>query len=65
MSLRLFEGGYALQRVPPGRQLIAVVEYLEPGAERDPATLERLRRNAMPIALGEGESRTLDLKPAP
>jgi len=56
------QGGYAIQGVPPGRYLIAVVDYLEPGAERDPATLERLRRGAMAVTLGEGEARTLDLK---
>ena len=56
------QGGYVLQGVPPGRYLLAVVDYLEPGAERDPATLDRLRRGAMAVTLGEGEARTIDLK---
>jgi hypothetical protein len=56
------QGGYVIQGVPPGRYLIAVVDYLEPGAERDPATLERLRRGAIAITLGEAESQTIDLK---
>ena len=56
------QGGYVIQGVPPGRYLIAVVDYLEPGAERDPATLDRLRRSATALTLGDGESRTLDLK---
>src|SRR5688572_10609925 len=59
------QGGYVIQGVPPGRYLIAVVDYLEPGAERDPATLQRLRRGAMAVTLGEGEARTIDLKLTP
>ena len=56
------QGRYVVQGVPPGRYLLAVVEYLEPGAERDPATLERLRRNSTALTLRENESRTVDLK---
>src|SRR5688572_3329676 len=59
------QGGYVIQGVPPGRYLIAVADYLERGADRDPATLERLRRGAMAVTLGEGEARTIDLKLTP
>jgi hypothetical protein len=55
------KGGFAIEGVPPGRYLLAAAEYLEPGQERDPATLERLRRSAMPIALADGESKPVDL----
>jgi hypothetical protein len=56
------KGGFLLQGAPPGRYLIAAVEYLEPGQERDPSTLERLRRAATPITLADRESKTVDLK---
>jgi hypothetical protein len=59
------QGGYVLQGVPPGRYLIAAVDYLEPGQERDAATLERLRRTATTVTLADGESRALDLKLVP
>jgi hypothetical protein len=59
------KGSFVIEGVPPGRYQIAVVEYLEPGQEREPATLERLRRGAMAITLGDAESKTIELKLAP
>ena len=56
------QGRFTIRGVPPGRYLIAAVDYLEPGQERDPATLERLRPRAIAVTLGEGEARTVDLK---
>ena len=56
------QGSFLVQGVPPGRYLIAAVDYLEPGQERDTATLERLRPRAIAVTLGEGEARTVDLK---
>ena len=58
-------GRFTMRGLPPGRYLIAAVDYLEPGQERDPGTLERLRRNATALTLAEGESRAIDLKLAP
>ena len=59
------QGSFLVEGVPPGRYLIAVVDYLEPGQERDPATLERLRRTATAVTLADGESKALDLKLVP
>jgi hypothetical protein len=58
------QGSFLVQGVPPGRYLITAVDYLEPGQERDPAMLERLRRGATLVTLGEGESKMVDLKMA-
>jgi hypothetical protein len=59
------QGSFLMQGLPPGRYLIAAVDYLEPGAERDPATLERLRRVATPLTLADGEAKTVDLSIVP
>ena len=59
------QGRFTMRGLPPGRYLIAAVDYLEPGQERDAATLERLRRQATAITLSEAESRSVDLKLAP
>ena len=59
------QGSFLVQGVPPGRYLITAVDYLEPGQERDTATLERLRPRAIAVTLGEGEARTVDLKLTP
>jgi hypothetical protein len=59
------DGGFLFRGLPAGRYLIAAVEYLEPGQERDPSTLERLRRGATSLTLGEGESVTGDLQLTP
>jgi hypothetical protein len=59
------QGSFLIQGLPPGRYLIAVIDYLEPGQEREAATLERLRRTATAVTLADGESRALDLKLVP
>jgi len=38
------------------------VEYLPPGEETNPETLEQLKSHATSLSLNEGEPRTLDLK---
>jgi hypothetical protein len=50
------QGGFQIQGMPPGRYLMAAVDYLEPGGEQDPSLLGRLRERAMPITLEEGEN---------
>jgi hypothetical protein len=38
------------------------LDYLEEGASDDPEVLESLRSKATKLTLGEGETRTLELK---
>jgi hypothetical protein len=57
-------GGFSI-RVPPGGYFMTALEYLQPGQERERATLERLRRLARPIALVEGQTETATLTLTP
>jgi hypothetical protein len=59
------DGRFVLPALPPGRYLIQAVGYLEPGEERNPETLARLRTGATSFSLAEGESRTLNLRVVP
>jgi hypothetical protein len=38
------------------------VDYVEPGEWTDPDYLDRLRQKATSFSLGEGETKTVDLK---
>jgi hypothetical protein len=53
------QGRFSLRGLPPGRYLVAAVDYLQPGQERDPKTLERLRSRATAITLTEGATQTV------
>jgi hypothetical protein len=59
------EGRFKLSGVPPGRYLAAAVDYLEPGEERNPETLSRLRTSATSFSLSDGEARAINLKVTP
>jgi hypothetical protein len=48
--------------MPPERYLAVALDQLEPGEERNPEVLERLRSFGTSVVLREGESRALDLK---
>jgi hypothetical protein len=56
------DGRFRIRGLPPERYAALAVEYLEPGEELNPETLERLRPSATIFALAEGEVRALDLK---
>ena len=55
-------GNFRVAGLPPERYLAVAVEFLEEGASQDPEVLERLRRDAIPFTLGEGDRRTVDLR---
>jgi hypothetical protein len=59
------EGRFRLGGLPPGRYLAAALEHLEPGEERNPETMMRLRTVATAFSLAEGESQTINLKVTP
>jgi hypothetical protein len=56
------EGRFQIRGLPPGeRYFVAALDYLEAGEEQDRQLLERLRSRATPVALGDGEQRSLQL----
>jgi protocatechuate 3,4-dioxygenase beta subunit len=55
------EGRYTM-RLPAGDYYAAAVDYVEPGQWTDPEFLESLRGRATRFTIGEGETRTLDLR---
>jgi hypothetical protein len=55
-------GRFRIEGLPPGRYLGAAVDYLEPGEERDPDRLKRLADSAVPVTLGEGEVKNINLR---
>lgn len=56
------EGRFRIASLPAGSYQAVAVEYLAQGEWGDPEVLERLKREASSFTLGEGESRTLELK---
>lgn len=55
------QGRFSIRGLPAGRYLVAAVDYLPPGQERDPRTLERLRSGAAAVALAEGATQDVTL----
>jgi hypothetical protein len=58
------QGQFRILALPPGRYLAAAVEYLETGEERDVELLTRLEPAAQRLTLGEGETKSINLKTA-
>ena len=59
------QGRFSVRGLPPGRYLVAAVDYLPSGQERDPKTLEHLRSRATAVALAEGGAQNLTLTVIP
>jgi hypothetical protein len=55
-------GRFTIVGLPPERYLAVAVEYLEPGEENNPDTLDQLKTMATSLSLTEGETRNADLK---
>ena len=53
-----------MRGLPPARYRVVALDYIEPGEEGNPETLEQLRPTGTAITLGEGESRTVEIKVA-
>ena len=59
------QGRFSIRGLPPGRYLVAAVDYLQSGQERDPKTLERLRPRATAVTLTEGATRSVTVTLVP
>jgi len=56
------DGRFQVRGLPPGeRYLVAALDYLEAGEERDRQLLERLRSRATSVTLGDGEQRSIQV----
>ena len=53
------QGRFSFVGLPPGRYLVAAVDYLQSGQERDARTLERLRACATAVALAENATQNV------
>jgi protocatechuate 3,4-dioxygenase beta subunit len=56
------DGRFKIAALPPGDYAAVAMDYVEPGESSDPEFLERVRMQATPFSIGEGEAKTLDLK---
>jgi hypothetical protein len=55
-------GSYRIGAIPAGEYLVIAVDDVEQGEWFDPAFLEQIRTKANRVTIGEGETRTEDLK---
>jgi Carboxypeptidase regulatory-like domain len=56
------DGRFKLRTLPPADYQAVAVEYVENGQWTDPDFLESVQQAATHVAIGEGETKTLDLK---
>jgi len=59
------QGRFKVRGLPPGRYIAVALDYIEPGEETNPETLEQLRSRGTSLTLREGELRAMDLRVAP
>ena len=56
------DGRFRAAGLPPSDYYIIALDKMEPGQNNDPEFLERIRPRATSFSLGEGETKTLELK---
>jgi hypothetical protein len=56
------DGRYKVRALPAGDYYAIALTYLDPEDAGDPEFLERIRSKATPLVLGDGETKSLDLK---
>jgi hypothetical protein len=56
------DGRFKITGLPAGRYYAIAVDYIESGDATDPEFLDRVERKAIGFSLGDGETKTLDLK---
>jgi len=56
------DGRYKVRALPAGDYYAIALDYLDPAEAGDPELLERLMMKSTPFTLGDGETKSLDLK---
>jgi hypothetical protein len=58
-------GRFDVRGLPAARYLAVALEFLEPGEETNPETLEQLERLGTPLTLDDGGTAIVSLKVSP
>lgn len=56
------DGKFVIRGLPAGDYLAVAIDYVEEGMWNDPEYLEMVRRDAQPLALADGEGKSVSLK---
>jgi hypothetical protein len=56
------DGRFKIRGLPPAQYFAVALDYVEPGDSNDPEFLDRIKSKASTLSLGEGETKTVDLK---
>jgi hypothetical protein len=56
------DGRFKLTGLPPGDYLVVALDYLDTDQWMEPEYLERVRSKATSVAIGEGETKSVDLR---
>lgn len=59
------DGRFKVTGLPAGDYYAVALDYVEPGEMNDPEFLDRVKERAITLSLGDGETKTLDLKLTP
>jgi hypothetical protein len=58
------DGTFTFKRLPPGDYSLAAIDDVEPGEWFDPAFLQRIEPTAIKVSIGDGETKTQDIRAA-
>ena len=56
------EGRFKMPGLPPGQYLVIALDYVEQDSWTEPENLERVRARATSVTIGEGETKSVDLR---
>jgi len=56
------DGRFKITGLPPGEYHIVAIDYVDPNEWTEPDYLERVRSKATSVTIGEGETKSVDLK---
>jgi hypothetical protein len=56
------DGRFKVRALPAGEYFAVALDYVEPGEASDPELLDRVKARAIAFSLGDGETKTIDLK---
>jgi hypothetical protein len=59
------DGRFKVTALPPGEYEAVALEFVEPGEQSDPDFLDSVKSKATAFSIGEGETKTLNLKLSP